>query len=146
MKYILLFVLLNTGICLMGLCEMIYDKFVKFKEERTRREMEKIKYGEFNNVMLTNEEYEKLCSKLGEIELDKYIEKLSYYLESVGRKYKSHYATILNWYRRDNEWKDTSAVPPKKRTAFNNFEQKSPDYSEIEKRAAQKLMSRLAEV
>ena len=30
-----------------------------------------------------------------------YIEKLSSYIASKGKKYKSHYATILNWSRKD---------------------------------------------
>ena len=57
-------------------------------------------YGEFNNVKLTNEQYEKLKEK----NLLSYIESLSCYLENHPRKkYASHYATILNWSRRYKE-------------------------------------------
>lgn len=58
----------------------------------------KKKFGEFNNVLLTEEEYTKLENN----NLLTYIEKLSAYIESTGKKYKSHYATILNWSRKEN--------------------------------------------
>ena len=59
----------------------------------------KDKYGEFENVLLTEEEYHKL-----EISnLLTYIEKLSSYIASTGKRYKSHYATILNWSRKDGK-------------------------------------------
>ena len=54
-------------------------------------------YGEFKNVKLTKEEYKKLEEK----KLLPYIEQLSSYIASSGKKYKSHYATILNWSRKD---------------------------------------------
>lgn len=58
-------------------------------------------YGEFNNVKLTDDEY----NKLKEQNLLPYIEKLSSYIASKGKRYKSHYATILNWSRKEK--KDT---------------------------------------
>ena len=60
---------------------------------------EKEKYGEFNNVLLTEEEYH----KLEQANLLPYIEKLSSYIASKGKKYKSHYATILTWSRGDSK-------------------------------------------
>ena len=63
-------------------------------------------YGEFQNVKLTKEEYH----KLEQANLLPYIEKLSSYMASKNKKYKSHYATILNWSRKDKanipEWFD----------------------------------------
>lgn len=57
-------------------------------------------YGEFQNVKLTDEEYNKLKDK----NLLSYIEDLSRYLENHPRKkYASHYATILTWSRKDNK-------------------------------------------
>lgn len=76
------------------------------KKENIQKKEKKIykrKYGEFQNVLLTDEEYQWLKEKLQD-KTDEYIERLSAYLESTGKdKYKSHYATILNWYRRDKE-------------------------------------------
>lgn len=56
-------------------------------------------YGEFKNVKLTDEEYEKIKNN----NLLSYIEKLSSYMASKGKRYKSHYATILNWSRKENK-------------------------------------------
>ena len=71
---------------------------------------EKSKYGEFENVLLTEEEYH----KLEESNLLPYIEKLSSYIASKGKKYKSHYATILTWSRKDDKQIDNKkhAVEP----------------------------------
>ena len=58
-------------------------------------------YGEFKNVLLTDEEYEKLKERFNDYE--EKIENLSYYLKSKGDKYKSHYGTILNWARKEEK-------------------------------------------
>lgn len=65
---------------------------------------EKRKYGEFDNVLLTEEEYH----KLEESNLLMYIESLSSYIASTGKRYKSHYATILNWSRTNTKQKPKS--------------------------------------
>ena len=59
----------------------------------------KHKYGEYKNVLLTDEELQKLKEEYPDYE--ERIERLSSYVESVGKKYKSHYATIRNWARKD---------------------------------------------
>jgi len=65
----------------------------------------KISFGSFNNVKLTKEEHQKLILKFGESDANRRIETLSEYISSKGRKYHSHYATILTWARKDG-WKD----------------------------------------
>lgn len=76
------------------------DKDIK-KDTKKTPTLTKNKYGEFNNVRLTDDEYNKLADKV--IKREYYIEQLSTYIEQSGKKYKSHYATILNWYRRDEK-------------------------------------------
>ena len=61
----------------------------------------KRKYGSFENVELTDEEYQKLKDQFQDYESK--IEALSSYIASKGVRYKSHYATILNWNRKDQE-------------------------------------------
>lgn len=57
-------------------------------------------YGEFGNVLLLEEEYEKLVNGIGEPNTKLLIEELSGYMASKKKKYDSHYATIKNWARR----------------------------------------------
>lgn len=62
------------------------------------------KYGEFENVLLGDEEYQKLIDRLGKAQVDDLIEQLSRYMRQSpanAKKYKEHYATILSWSRRD---------------------------------------------
>lgn len=72
------------------------------RETRNKKEIVKEKFGEFENVLLSTEEFQKLKLKLGD-ETENYIERLSSYIESSGKKYKSHYATILSWTQKDSK-------------------------------------------
>ena len=73
------------------------------KKKTAKKDIPKKTYGEFNNVKLTDEDYEKLKEKFPDYE-DK-IEALSIGIDSKGYKYKNHYSTILNWDRRDKKEK-----------------------------------------
>lgn len=59
---------------------------------------EKLKFGEFQNVLLTEQEYFSL-QELYKTKIDDAIETLSNYLQSKGDKYKNHYAVM-----RKNNW------------------------------------------
>lgn len=59
----------------------------------------KRKHGEYSNVLLTDEELEKLKDEY--FDWEERIERLSSYIASTGKAYKSHYATIRNWARKD---------------------------------------------
>jgi hypothetical protein len=61
----------------------------------------KKEYGEFKNVLLSDEEYGKLVEKFGIGGTRNRIENLSSSIASKGYRYKSHYATILTWERMD---------------------------------------------
>lgn len=65
---------------------------------------EKQTFGEFKNVLLTDEEYKKLIEKFGELAASDKIQNLSEALKSkkgYAQKYTDHYATILSWARID---------------------------------------------
>jgi len=61
----------------------------------------KNKYGEFQKVCLSDEEYLKLNEKLGQLMAEDLITRLDSYKASTGKNYKSDYATILNWSRKE---------------------------------------------
>jgi hypothetical protein len=60
----------------------------------------KLVFGTFGNVMLTNDERRLLDEKLGVPTCVALIEQLSGYIASKGAKYKSHYATLIQWHAR----------------------------------------------
>ena len=97
----------------------------------------KHKYGEYNNVLLTDEEMEKLKAEYSD--LDERIERLSSYVASTGKAYKSHYATIRNWAKKDAEKQKPirqEVVPSwmkNKKPGFNDFMQQDYDVDEIER-------------
>jgi hypothetical protein len=57
--------------------------------------------GTFHNVKLSDDESAKLKEKFGPAEADRRIDSLSEYMASKGKKYSSHYATILSWARKN---------------------------------------------
>ena len=59
----------------------------------------KHKHGEYNNVLLSDEDLEKLKAEFTDWE--ERIERLSAYMASTGKAYKNHLATIRNWAKRD---------------------------------------------
>jgi Asp-tRNA(Asn)/Glu-tRNA(Gln) amidotransferase C subunit len=55
----------------------------------------------YKNVLLSDEELEKLKTEFSDWE--ERIERLSEYIESSGKRYKSHLATIRAWARKDTK-------------------------------------------
>ena len=88
----------------------------------------KHKYGEYKNVLLTDDELEKLKAEYPDIK-DR-IERLSSYVASTGKSYKSHYATIRNWARKDAEKPGRKEMVPSwmnKKNRFNDFPQRETE-------------------
>ena len=75
------------------------------KEIEIKREIEKVRpetgrpshtYGRYQNVFLTDEELADLQDSFPAV-WEQYIEKLSEYMASTGKRYQSHAATIRRW-------------------------------------------------
>ena len=77
----------------------VNDNVINNKKENIIKE--KKKYGELETIKLTDEQLEKLKNKFPNDYLER-IDRLSLYIASKGDKYKDHYATILNWSRKDD--------------------------------------------
>lgn len=54
-------------------------------------------------VLLKPEEYDKLIKRFGQSLTGEYIERLNNYIGSTGKRYKSHYHTILVWADNDKK-------------------------------------------
>jgi len=90
------------------------------KKETIQKKLYKRNYGEFNNVHLTDEEHQKLRDKLGS-EADIWIEEVSRGKAAKGYKYKSDYAAILNWQRRDDGKARNPRTLPKSYTPTSDY-------------------------
>lgn len=62
------------------------------------------RYGLYENVLLTDEDYQKLVAEFPH-DYSERIERLSEYIASTGKKYKNHLATIRAWARKDTPQK-----------------------------------------
>lgn len=71
----------------------------EISKDISRKKPTKHKHGEYSNVLLTDEELDKLKDEY--FDWEERIERLSSYIASTGKVYKSHYATIRNWARKD---------------------------------------------
>jgi hypothetical protein len=65
------------------------------------------KYGRYQNVLLTDEDLDKLKAEFPRDWGDR-IERLSEYIASTGKRYKGHLATIRSWARKDGQKKQTT--------------------------------------
>lgn len=74
------------------------------------------KYGEYQNVLLSDEDLEKLKKEF--FDWSDRIERLSAYMASTGKSYKNHLATIRNWARRDSRT-PTADVKPKGQASYD---------------------------
>lgn len=79
------------------------------------------KYGEYNNVLLTDEDMDKLKAEFP-TDYDSRIENLSMYIASSGKSYKNHLATIRNWARKEK---------PKQKVNDNNPTWTIPGITEL---------------
>ena len=86
------------------------------KEEKEKNVQNKRRYGELQNVFLTQEEHLRLEEKIGPEEARRYIDRLSLYMGSTNKRYQNHYATVLSWKKKDDE-----AGGQKKKQSWNPF-------------------------
>ena len=89
------------------------------------------------SVFLTEEEYQKLVIELTESVAKEYIRELSLYMKSRGleKKYKSHYATLLAWHRRDKKQnKIKKSEEPE--VSYAKYESKKISKEELDKNRA----------
>ena len=67
-------------------------------------------FGEYQNVFLTEMEYKRLKADFSG--LDSLIEQLSAYIQSTGKKYADHAATLRTWAKQQKtERKSTPGIP-----------------------------------
>lgn len=81
----------------------------KLNKTKNKKENIKKKYGENQNVLFTDEEYEKVKAYFPN-DYEKRIQNLDDYIQSKGAKYKDFVATLKNWARRDGYKPPTTKI------------------------------------
>ena len=104
------------------------DNISDSSEPEPPKKPSKHKYGEYKNVLLTDEELQKLKTEYSDYE--ERIERLSAYVESTGKKYKSHYATIRMWAKKDKEVKPQQYGKQTKAEKLNAFYEMAAKWAE----------------
>jgi hypothetical protein len=95
-------------------------------EVRIGKSKDKDKYGEFQNVLLKESEYNKLKDKFPK-DYGERIDNLSIYMKAKGKTYKDHYATILSWARKEEREKP-KVIEPRKYKEFEKEDYEKEDF------------------
>lgn len=82
----------------------------KDKNKSISKKSPRHKHGEYQNVLLSDDDLEKLKAEFP-ADWDQRIQRLSEYMASSGKSYKNHLATIRNWARRDKPAAKAAAKP-----------------------------------
>lgn len=96
------------------------------KKEKPIKKPIRHKHGEYKNVLLSDEDYEKLKSEFPS-DYEERIERLSSYMASTGKSYKNHLATIRNWARKDRS-KTESNVSQQQKQAEKTWYKQNNDF------------------
>ena len=75
-----------------------------WRARKKDKNIDKKTYGEFGNVILSESEHKQLLEKINDSNIvDTMITSLDTYIQSTGKKYVDHYATILRWYKHNKD-------------------------------------------
>lgn len=102
------------------------------RQAETKLKEQKHKYGDYQKVLLTDNEYLKLVNGYGEEKTKKAIKYLDEYIEMKGYKAKSHYLCIIKWVF------DAVNEREKKRQPLNKKAQELDDFYRMTAEWAQK--------
>lgn len=69
--------------------------------KKSSQKVERHKYGEYNHVLLTDEQLKKLNEDFGNNTVALYIKKVDEYCQQTGKTYKDYNLTIRNWIGKD---------------------------------------------
>ena len=96
------------------------DIFVSDETKSSRKKIVRYKHGEYDNVLLSDEEYEKLKAEFPEDYQDR-IESLSEYMASTGKTYKNHLATIRCWARKNQSKASSTQSVKQPQSEYDRF-------------------------
>lgn len=102
-------------------------------KEHSNKDIEKKaprkKHGEYNHILLTEDQYNKLLNDFGPQRLSEVIKRMDEWIQLKGKGYKDYNLAIRKWL------KDEKTVPQQnqKKSEFTNYEQRETNYKDLEK-------------
>lgn len=106
------------------------DKRERVRERKPARP-ERHKYGMYRNVLLSDDQMEKLKAEIPNYL--SYIELVSEYVAKTGKGYKDYLAAIRSWYRKDQQEGKNRAAPQRTNSFMNFPERDDYNYEELGK-------------
>ncbi|MDT2687495.1 phage replisome organizer N-terminal domain-containing protein [Enterococcus gallinarum] len=97
------------------------DKDIEIEKETKKKNPPRHKYGEYKNVLLNDEQLEKLKEEFPN-DWEQRIDRVSEYCELSGKTYKNYLATIRAWARKDTQ-------TPKKQVRSYARQEQLPDWA-----------------
>lgn len=97
------------------------DKEIEKKKKPTSKKspLPRHKYGEYQNVLLTDDQLAKLKEEFPDWE--QRIENVSSYCESTGKTYKNYYATIKSWAKKDKQQQQKGKLANTQTSEYDNL-------------------------
>ncbi len=103
----------NEGMVPIGNQDIPVDSIVPLKLSKVKLSKVKLSKNRYLDcILLTKIEYQKLIDKFGKETTKEKIETLNDYIMSKGKKYSSHYHTILNFDRRNTRTQEQKTFKP----------------------------------
>ena len=96
-------------------------------KERENKKPARHKYGEYKNVLLSDEDMTKLQNQFPDDWQDR-IESLSSYMASTGQTYKNHLATIRRWAKNDKNTDEQKTITKIVKGSFFDIPQRKGNY------------------
>lgn len=92
-----------------------------YKQDKPAKS-QKQKHGEYKHVLLTSDEYQRLCEEWGVQELLRMIKILDEGIETKGYKYKNHNLALRKWKANEKKGGYSKPLPVQTRTTFLDME------------------------
>ena len=89
-------------------------------QENKQEDFLKKRYGYYGNVLLTDEEYDRIRSTIPNA--DEYVDKFSRKLHDKGYRYDNHAEAILNWWKKDSSLPSNNQQAAPRDESFGSFD------------------------
>lgn len=100
------------------------------KEVKKKKREPRHRHGEYNHILLTDKQYEKLVQDFTEPVIADVIKRMDEWCQMQGRSYKDYNLAIRKWLKGGPANKTVTHV---KQSEFTNYEQRDVDYNKLEK-------------